>query len=214
MIDVQVLFGAGEPLVREIPDPFGSVAQDGQFLDVGQANPFGFCLAARAELLSRLNRGDHVSHRRFRQIALGIIFRRAGLGWFADGEGGDFHVAPAGLGVDLSCVDLQFPVARSLREVRRDVETFALGLAAFSGLGMAEPSDRFGVNGPPRQLLERAFAAFKGIVDSDVADLPAGAAGERAVEPECVVSRECTIATRGTRAIGTRDRNLADGGYN
>jgi hypothetical protein len=155
-----------------------------------------------------------VPHRRFRQFALVIIFRRAGLGWFADGEGGDFHVAPAGLGVDLSRVDLQLPVTRSFSEARRDIETFALGLAAFSGLGVAKPADRFGVDRPPRQLLERTFTAVERVVDPDVADLPAGAAGERAVEPECVVGRESTVATGGTCAIGTRDLDFADGRYN
>src|SRR5271165_3481399 len=119
-------------------------------------------------------------HRRFRQVALVKIFRGAGLGRIADGEDGDFHVAPTGLGVDLSCVDLKFPLARSLTEARCDVETFALGFAALSRLGVAELPDRFSVDGPPRQLLECAFATFEGIVDPDVTYLSASAAGKRA----------------------------------
>ena len=59
-----------------------------------------------------------------------VILRRAGLGRLADGERGDLHVPPAGLGVDLAGVDLELPVARGLREAGRDFDPLRLGPAA------------------------------------------------------------------------------------
>ena len=73
---------------------------------------------------------------------------------------------------------------------------------------MAKPSDRFGVDGPPRQLLECSFATFEGIVDPDMTYLSASTAGKRASKSEQVVRREFAFATRGTCAIGTRNRQF------
>jgi hypothetical protein len=79
----------------------------------------------------------------------------------------------------------------------------ALGLAALGGFGVTEPPDRLGVDRPAGQLFERAFAAFEGVVDADVADLPTRAACERAVEPQFRVRGKFPLTTLGTRAVGT-----------
>lgn len=78
---------------------------------------------------------------------------------------------------------------------------------------MAEPPDRFGVDGPSCQQLECVFATFKGVIDPNVADPLEGEAGEPAVEPKRGVGWEFTVATSRARAIGTSNRNLTDGGY-
>jgi hypothetical protein len=59
---------------------------------------------------------------------------------------------------------------------------------------VTEPADRFGVDGPPRQLPECAFAPIEGIIHPNVTNLAAGAAGERTVQTKCLISRESTAA--------------------
>src|SRR5665213_1059677 len=120
VVDVEELVTSAELPRRRVPDPFGTVAKNGnsgQVLDLEPARPFR---PSRCKTVDRLNARECRPRRWGGEVALVPFCGRGGFTAFTASEDANLHIAPAPGRVDLGGISLELDIAGGLNEDLRN----------------------------------------------------------------------------------------------
>ena len=213
VVDVEDLVTTAELPRRRVPDPLGTISQDGdrgQVLDLQPGRPFR---PLRCELVDGFDGRECHPRRRGGKVALVPFRRRGGFAAFAAGEDADLHVAPASGCVDLGGIGLEFDIPGGLSEDLGDDRRVCLEVGDPCRLRLTRLASPFVADLPATALDEQFLGSGEGILAPEQADQSRGLSCEIPFQAEETVGEVAAQATGPAGEIGAPHDDRSQSGH-